>query len=105
MKKVTDENEIPLFAETGKKQGESWRKSIPAQVFLNYFFAINYHLKNNEAEVGIQHLAYLNQNQTKLQPEDLPAIGRLLQTCWSTEYALRTTAKLGDETYLRNALH
>jgi hypothetical protein len=29
----------------------------------------------------------------------------LLHSCWSTEYALRATAELGNEFYLRNALH
>jgi hypothetical protein len=105
MRKVTEENVIPLFAEEAKKPTETWRKSIPAQVFLNYFFAINYHLKQTEAEVGLQHLAFVKENQPGLQPEELPAISRLLQNCWSTEYALRATAELGDEAYLRNALH
>lgn len=105
MKKLTDENVIPLFAEEAKKQDENWRKSIPAQVFLNYFFAINYHLQHSASDVGLQHLAFLKEHQPELDPKDVAAITRLLHTCWSTEYALRATADLGDEAYLRNALH
>jgi hypothetical protein len=105
MKKVTEENVIPLFAEEVKKPDETWRRSIPAQVFLNYFFAINYHLQHEPSEIGLQHLAFLKENQNELKPEDILAISKLLQTSWSTEYALRATAELGDEAYLRNALH
>jgi hypothetical protein len=53
MKKLTDENVIPLFAEEAKKQDENWRKSIPAQVFLNYFFAINYHLQHSPSDAMV----------------------------------------------------
>ncbi len=104
MKKLTDENVIPLFAEDNKSE-ETWRKSIPAQVFLNYFFAINYHLQNSASDAGLQHLAFLKNHQPDITEEDVAALKKLLNTCWSTEYALRATAELGDEAYLRNALH
>ena len=35
-----------------KLADETWRKSIPAQVFLNYFFAINYHIQENDDVLG-----------------------------------------------------
>lgn len=104
MKKLTDENVIPLFAEE-KKSEETWRKSIPAQVFLNYFSAINYHIQNSASDAGLQHLAFLKEHQATLKIEDIQALTKLLRSCWSTEYALRSTAELGDEAYLRNALH
>lgn len=104
MKKLTDENVIPLFAEE-KKTEETWRKSIPAQVFLNYFSAINYHIQNSPSDAGLQHLSFLKEHQAELKTDDIQAITKLLHTCWSTEYALRATAELGDEAYLRNALH
>ena len=104
MKKLLDENVIPLFAEE-KKNDETWRKSIPAQVFLNYFFAINYHLQNSPSDAGLQHLAFLKEHQPELTETDFTALKKLLLSCWSTEYALRATAELGDEAYLRNALH
>jgi len=104
MKKVTDENVIPLFAEEPKKQDEGWRKSIPAQVFLNYFFAINYHIQHTD-DNSLQNLTFFREHQAELDNKDLEAIGKLLQTGWSTEYALRATAELGSEDYLRHALH
>lgn len=104
MKKLLDENVIPLFAEE-KKNDETWRRSIPAQVFLNYFFAINYHLEHSASDAGLQHLAFLKAHQPELTEEDFAALKKLLLSCWSTEYALRATAELGDEAYLRNALH
>ncbi|KAA9327335.1 hypothetical protein [Adhaeribacter soli] len=105
MKKLTEENVIPLFAEEAKKQDENWRKSIPAQVFLNHFFAINYHLEHSATDAGLQHLSFLKNHQADLNPEEVAEITRLLHTCWSTEYALRSTAEFGDEAYLRHALY
>ena len=100
-----DENVIPLFSEETKKPDEVWRKSIPAQVFLNYFFAINYHIQHTDAAFGLQHLAFFREHRAQLSEKDLAAITKLLHSCWSTEYALRATAELGNEDYLRNALH
>ncbi len=105
MKKVTDENVIPLFAEEPKKADETWRKSIPAQVFLNYFFAINYHIAHTDDTSGLQHLTFFREHRAQLDEKDLSAVTKLLHSCWSTEYALRATAELGNEDYLRNALH
>lgn len=97
---------IPLIAEEQKQAEETWRKSIPAQVFLNYFFAINYHIQEaDDAMGGLQHLPFFRAHQAELADTDIQAITKLLHSCWSTEYALRSTAELGDEDYLRNALH
>ena len=104
MKKVTDENIIPLFAEEAKKQEAAWKKSIPAQVFLNYFFSINYHLHHSD-EAGLQRLTFFREHAADLDDQDLEAVGKLLMTSWSTEYALRATAELGSDDYLRHALH
>ena len=105
MKKLTDENVIPLFSEEPQKPNEVWRKSIPAQVFLNYFFAINYHIQHTDDAFGLQHLSFFRAHSAKPDEKDLAAITKLLHSCWSTEYALRATAELGNEDYLRNALH
>ncbi|TGD83403.1 hypothetical protein [Hymenobacter wooponensis] len=97
---------IPLVTEEQKQAEETWRKSIPAQVFLNYFFAINYHIQQgDDALGGLQHLPFFRAHQAELVEADEQAIAKLLHACWSTEYALRATAELGDEDYLRNALH
>lgn len=105
MKKVQDENVIPLFQEEQKVQDSAWRKSIPAQVFLNYFFAINYHLNHSAEEAGLGHQAFFRQHTANLSEQELIALTKILHNSWSTEYALRATAELGDETYLRNALY
>ncbi|WP_240635518.1 hypothetical protein [Hymenobacter rigui] len=97
---------IPLITDEQKQADETWRKSIPAQVFLNYFFAINYHIEQaDDAMGGLQHLPYFRAHQAELTEADVQAITKLLHASWSTEYALRATAELGDEEYLRNALH
>ncbi|QIX63536.1 hypothetical protein FY528_06195 [Hymenobacter lutimineralis] len=102
-----ENNIIPLVLTDEQKQAEeTWRKSIPAQVFLNYFFAINYHIQEaDDALGGLQHLPFFRAHQAELTTQDVQAVTRLLHACWSTEYALRATAELGDEDYLRNALH
>ncbi|SMB90036.1 hypothetical protein SAMN00120144_3266 [Hymenobacter roseosalivarius DSM 11622] len=106
MTTILENNIIPLVTDEQRQAEEKWRKSIPAQVFLNYFFAINYHIQeNDDATGGLQHLPYFRAHQAELTDADLPNITKLLHACWSTEYALRATAELGDEDYLRNALH
>jgi len=100
------QHEPVLDEQQQKLADETWRKSIPAQVFLNYFFAINYHIQENDDQLGgLQHLPYFRGHQAELSESDITAITKLLHTCWSTEYALRATAELGDENFLRNALH
>ena len=92
--------------EQQKEADETWRKSIPAQVFLNYFFAINYHIQEQDNQLGgLHNLPYFRAHQAELTDADVAAITKLLHTCWSTEYALRATAELGDDNFLRNALH
>nr|GFC61312.1 hypothetical protein [Tanacetum cinerariifolium] len=87
----------PEEQEQQRLADENWRRSIPAQVFLNYFFAINYHLQDGEGPLGgLGHLPYFRQHQAELNEADVTALTKLLHTCWSTEYALRATAELGD---------
>ncbi|OUJ73244.1 hypothetical protein BXP70_15585 [Hymenobacter crusticola] len=106
MTTTMENNMFPLVTDEQKQAEETWRKSIPAQVFLNYFFAINYHIQEgDDAQGGLQHLPYFRAHQAELADSDVAAITKLLHACWSTEYALRATAELGDEDYLRNALH
>ncbi|GAC1367971.1 MAG: hypothetical protein NVSMB30_03480 [Hymenobacter sp.] len=89
-----------------KLADEPWRKSIPAQVCLNYFFAINYHIQENDDLLdGLQNLPFFRSHSAELNEADVATLTKLLHTSWSTEYALRATAELGDENFLRNALH
>jgi hypothetical protein len=104
MKEKAEENVFQINQQDQNELDKDWKKSIPAQVFLNYFFAINYHLKNSESN-GVEQLAILREGQQSLDANDIEVIKRHLTNCWSTEYALRATAELGDEAYMRNALH
>lgn len=104
MKEKEEENVVSLYPEEQKETDKEWQKSIPAQVFLNYFFAINYHI-GHSSDSGFDHLAFFKEAKPELSAQDAEAVKRLLLNCWSTEYALRATAELGDEDYMRNALH
>ena len=96
----------PEEREQQRLADETWRRSIPAQVFLNYFFALSSHIQEGESPLGgLAHSAYFRQHQAELGEGDVTALTKLLHSCWSTEYALRATAELGDENFLRNALH
>jgi len=92
-------------SQTRSEEDERWRRSIPAQVFLNHFFAISYHLQYSEGSDALHQLTHFINHRPSLSENDLEEIKKHLVNCWSTEYALRTTAELGDEHYLRNALH
>ncbi len=104
MKERDEEKVLPLYQEETQNTDKVWQKSIPAQVFLNYFFAINYHIQNS-GTVAPGQLPVLHEQKPDLNEQDLEAIKKLLLNSWSTEYALRATAELGDEEYMRNALH
>jgi uncharacterized protein (UPF0332 family) len=104
MKEREEENIISMYPEEQKQLDKEWYKSIPAQVFLNYFFAINYHLNHYEG-MGLQQLAYFKDVPAMLPETDAEEVKKLLLNSWNTEYALRTTAELGDDNYIRNALH
>lgn len=104
MKKVSEAIENKINTDGIETMDEAKRQSIPAQVFLNYFLAISYRIKHAD-EAGLQHLPFFREHQADLDEQDIDAIGKLLLTSWSTEYALRATANLGNEDYLRYALH
>ncbi len=93
-----------MFPEETQNTATDWQKSIPAQVFLNYFFAINYHIQHDGGST-LDQSVLLREEKPALTEQDLNDVKRLLLNSWSTEYALRTTAELGDEAYVRNALH
>ncbi len=87
------------------EEQEQWRKSIPAQVFLNHFFALYYHIKNTAEANPLQHLPYFKQFEATLSETEKESVHRHLLNSWNTEYTLRTTAQLGENSYLRHTLH
>ncbi|MDX5422817.1 MAG: hypothetical protein LPK14_11230 [Hymenobacteraceae bacterium] len=104
MKEKAEENVFSIYPEEQKQTDKEWQKSIPAQVFLNYFFAISYHVQHFN-DNGLESLAFFREARPELNEQDVEAVKRLLLNSWNTEYALRSTAELGDEAYMRNALH
>jgi hypothetical protein len=98
---------IPLFDEAGEMavEHDTWRKSIPAQVFLNHYFGIHYHVRNTPDAWALHDVPAFARFDPELSGRRLDEAKRMLLNCWNTEYALRSTAANGDEQYLRNALH
>jgi hypothetical protein len=109
MQEKIENKQISLFPPDVEQQAEpgdeSWRKSIPAQVFLNHFFGISYHIAQLKEVHSLRQNIYLLNHQPSLSTRDTEQIKKHLINAWSTEYALRSTAQLGDSNYLRNALH
>lgn len=87
------------------EEQEQWRKSIPAQVFLNHFFGLYFHIKNNAEAYRLQNVPYFQQFEADLSEQQREKIRKHLLNSWHTEYTLRTTAQMGDSTYLKHALH
>ncbi|MFD2245944.1 hypothetical protein [Pontibacter ruber] len=104
MKEREEENVFSIYPEEQKPVDKEWQKSIPAQVFLNYFFAISYHINHFDG-TGLEQLAFFRETPPELSEQDVEAVKQLLLNSWSTEYALRATAELGDTDYIKNALH
>jgi hypothetical protein len=110
MQESVENKQMSLFSQEVEKHDQepgddSWKKSIPAQVFLNHFFGITYHILQSEETYGLHRIIYFLNHHPELSKKNVDQIKKHLINCWSTEYALRSTARLGDEQYLRNALH
>lgn len=88
---------------------EAWRKSIPAQVFLNHFFAMDYHIQHQNDLFDIAKFPIFQQfgdgPTLRLGTADNKALEKLLLNSWSAEYALRITPVVNDEQYLQSSLH
>jgi hypothetical protein len=109
MQEKIENRQISLFPQDVEQQAqpedESWKKSIPAQVFLNHFFGISYHIAQLKDAHSLHQNIYFVNHRPTLNIKDVEHIKKHLINAWSTEYALRSTAQLGDSNYLRNALH
>ncbi len=88
-----------------EEEQEQWRRSIPAQVFLNHFFALHFHIKNHRETYPLENLAYFRKFKTSLTDTEKESIRKHLLNSWNTEYTLRMTARLGEGAYLLHALH
>jgi len=84
---------------------DNWRKSIPAQVFLNHFFAMDYHIHHHNDLFDIAKFPVFQQFYGRATDESRKALEKLLLNSWSAEYALRITPVVNDEQYLQSSLH
>jgi hypothetical protein len=84
---------------------EQWQKSIPAQVFLNHFRGIDYHIRHLAGSNKIGHLTGLRRFRPKQEAERLNLTRKWLLNAWNAEFTLRTTAANSDENFLKYALH
>ena len=84
---------------------DSWRKSIPAQVFLNHFFAMDYHIQHQNDLFDLTKFPLFRQFYGRVTDENRKALEKLLLNSWSAEYALRITPVVNDEQYLQSSLH
>lgn len=104
----TVKNQMPLA--TGLVMDENWRKSIPAQVFLNHFFAMDYHIQYQNDLFDLPKFPVFHQFNGTITPEQRKGLEKLLLNSWSAEYALRITPivndqSVGAEQYLQSSLH
>lgn len=84
---------------------DNWRKSIPAQVFLNHFFAMDYHIHHQNDLFDLPKFPIFQQFYGRVTDESRKALEKLLLNSWSAEYALRITPVVNDEQYLQSSLH
>ena len=92
---VSDEN----------KNLEIPRESLPAQVFLNHFFALNYHIQHDGHAYQLSELPYLQQFEPPVDEATMVSVQKHLLNSWNTEYTLRSSAQATNESYLRHTLH
>ena len=81
------------------------RESIPAQVFLNHFSALNFHIQHDEHAYSISELPYFEEFDADVNLTTEASVQKHLLNSWNTEYTLRTSANAGDDGYLRHTLH
>ena len=109
MQLVRENKQYELFERTVEKEtaepDENWKKSIPAQVFLNHFFAISFHIGQSGNAYSLHQNVRFAAHKPQLSGADLEQLHRHLLNCWSTEHALRATGQLGGDAFMRNALH
>ncbi len=81
------------------------RASLPAQVFLNHFFALNYHIQQDKHAYQLSELPYLQQFEPQVDEAVMASVQKHLLNSWNTEYTLRSSAQATSEDYLRHTLH
>ena len=91
-------------SDAGSQADENFRRAIPAQVFLNHFFALSLHLKNGQSHEATP-LPRLLKFRPRLRPDTEATVKRLLGNAWSTEYALRNAICQPDDPFASSTLY
>jgi len=105
MKSTTAQAPQTAAPSGGQVMDETWRKSIPAQVFLNHFFAMDYHIQHQNDLFDLTRFPVFQQFYGLKNDATTKALEKLLLNSWSAEYALRITPVVNDEQYLQSSLH
>ncbi|MBW3131177.1 hypothetical protein [Hymenobacter profundi] len=79
---------------------EKQDKSKPAQVFLNHFSALCFHIENDSQAKNLNTVRYFYEIKEGSCKCDYDTLRKLLYNCWSTEYALRLTANQDNNDFL-----
>jgi hypothetical protein len=100
----------PMPLTDASERAETWRKSIPAQVFLNHYFAIDYHIRQQNDLFDLAQFPLFDGFRPLVSAEARQQLEKLLLNAWSAEYALRITPIINDTTaessqYLQSSLH
>jgi hypothetical protein len=93
------------FSPAPPQMDEARRKSIPAQVFLNHFFAIDYHIQHRQDLFELAQFPLFDGFRPLIGADARQSLEKLLLNAWSAEYALRITPVVNDEQYLQSSLH
>ena len=96
-------SQAPVLA--GSPPDDSWKRSIPAQVFLNHFFAMDYHIQHQKDLESVARFPIFQRFGGLNTDESRKALEKLLLNSWSAEYALRITPVVNDDQYLQSSLH
>ena len=87
------------------KADQQWRKSIPAQVFLNHFRGIDYHIRHTAPLQEVSKVYFLQTFRPRREEARLETTKKWLLNAWNSEYTLRSTAANLDANYQKHALH
>ncbi|AQG82480.1 hypothetical protein AWR27_13090 [Spirosoma montaniterrae] len=105
MHSPTDQAPLATAPTGALPHDENWRRSIPAQVFLNHFFAMDYHIQHQNDLLDVAKFPVFQQFYGRHTDDTRRALEKLLLNSWSAEYALRITPVVNDEQYLQSSLH
>ncbi|MEM9671738.1 MAG: hypothetical protein AAF992_04040 [Bacteroidota bacterium] len=93
------------ITEMDEQEYEQWQRSIPAQVFLNYFYALKQHITVAAEAYNLNKINNFQQLEVTLTDNEKESLKRHLLNSWNTEYTIRQTAALGDIDYQQHALY